>query len=1630
MKKTLLIFLLLLALAVSVFSSCKTGSGNKGDNGGQNDSNNSSSGDSNFGDYIFKNGSKLVVLVSSEEGSEENPESSAYSDLCNEVYQAFAMCDANLALEILPDTSAKAKREIMIGRCDRELSRQAYRTLERIEKESDEASYIIYSNGSSVAIAYDDDYEIAELAVKNFISDFVEGKTDLVLDAGYKLTKTVNVFEYYRELGEAEIEAQWEALRKSLVLDYTAYYKDDSKKALELVDETMKALRNFYSIYDKDSIVEWFANLYEPYICVCNALHGSDECLNTPYCGGAGFYFSNGGRDTFGFMPDLESTSQTFGFLKNSGMLDSVDKKISEAFPDGEVAKMVKWVQAMQLEDNGYFYHPQWSVQESNANLARIGRDLGHAVNILSAFGERPLYKTPSGVNVDGDATLPTSSISESKVMLTARLGKNSAVIGASRVLAAADSATPSHMLTEAAWRKYLNGLNIRTNSYLVANEISSSSDAIKARDAELRRMGANYSLVDILMEWFAQNQNPDTGTWHWGVTDDVYYANNGVLKIITTYQSLNREFPNPLKAIENAISAIVSEQPINHVCDLYNTWFAVYFICNNVRSFGSKDDVNEVIWKLRELAPEAIQLSVEKMSACLCDDGSFSYHPGVSSTSAQGLPVAPPGVSGGSVDGDVNATVICTYGNINYMMSALGFSVIPKLCTDADRRYFKSLIADMSQVIKKKELDPYDPKTFDEFNSGGFVGVPNAKDAPVGGYRFLCTDSSKGSYLIATDDPRNGAEGNVMKFHSGNGSWDRFIIPTQTGIGGDTIIFESDLCFENVTQKSSSGIDTKVTSGSLVQLVLGSGENATTGFYSLNIRVDNGVIRLCDMSSSKDGAPSSQYTYLGGGYEYGDWFYVRLEHYTVDEKNVRVKVYLGDTRESARLVAVSDNFFDYYANKIDNVNATPPAISVYMSSMLSVSTNMDIDLLFDNLTVYKKRVSYSREELPLNKNVDGPDQEEVKFDFTDSALPEGIELLTAGNTATVSGGRLNLQNGKISVPANYRTSGSNVASLSADILWNSGSGNLLSLTFKENQISTYNVMGFDFKVKTIGGVDYLVLVERMPSGSAGSVIDTVKIEKGKSTNIRIDFYHTENVALIYVDGEFVTASDATYANIRPRLIDSVEISSSGSVNIDNLIFERKKFDFAVAVEPEIPSDVHIFESSSSEEAKGAEISGAAVNGNALLSSGGYVKLPLLERAVVTSSHLVKFTVIPTSGYSGRYVRPAILDTDGNIIIAVDITVTETTDGYKVEVYETGKGGSYELVIGKCVVPYGKDITVCFSYFPADGAANLEICGDAIASTTVCYDVNVSGAAAYGAVYSIATNKVAVDDMAAESLYKYRTPVLFDGTNPENGAEKLTYDFSTATSLPKALTLSLKSGGSAVRISQAFKKIGSSAGTYSKALMLESKPGGNDEFTFLPSNETSDARRVVFETEMMVSSKSTASTLFQVMMTTTSGPKSNKLVDGSYMFMITVKDGKVLYSDTSSTGKDPASGDYRYESSYAEIAEVDEWFKLRVEYYEGDADGVRIVVKVNDGKKDIIVRDADGDRTVNKLVSNNYFGYRAVANPDAVPQNNIDQVLFYGQSGPTAVVYMDNTTFFGDNASYVDGDVNFQKELK
>ncbi len=1618
MKKQI-ILILVLALATALLCSCVT------DRGG--DSNLSSSDNFTGGDYIFKTGSQLNLVISETLGAPkvnvdgielDNPEyESKYAAVAETLQQALSSSDASPDILYVGDSTEKAAHEVILGRCDRVVSRQAYVELEKLPVSDGESRFVIYSNGTSVAIAFDDgDYDVAKIAIDFFISNYIEGRTYLTLSVGYKYSESVDMVAYYEEIGDREIAAQWASLESNILKEYKAYYSEDEAKAVELTEDTIAALKKFYGSFNSDALVSWFANLYEPKICVCNALYGSDECQNTPYCGGAGFYFSNSGRDTLGFMPDLESTAQVFGFLKKSGMLDSVNGDVSAAFPDGEVEKIVAWVKSLQDSEDGYFYHPQWSKQETQANNARMGRDLSHAVSILNTFGAKPIYDTPSGVSGE-DSTLPTSAIYPSSEALTGRLSSISSVSAASYVISAADT-VPSFLTSESAFRSYLKSFDIRTQSYLVANEISSVADQIKARDKEL----GTTTFTDILISWFEENQNPADGTWHWAATDDPYYANNGVLKVVTTYNKLGREFPNPLKAIDNAINALTCDTPINHVCDLYNTWFTISFICDNLRSYGNSDTASEVVWSLREQAPDAIAATTEKMSACLCEDGSYSYHPGKTQTTSQGLPVAAPTGADEPAKGDVNATVICTYGNITYMFGALGFSGAPSICTEADRIKFKNLIAGFDQVIKNDEIDPYNPDTFDEYSEGTSLSKT---------YNLLLGSSSATSSLTAIADPRDGAEGNVMQIQSDFASWDTFTFSTKTGIGGDAFVFESDICFESAEYKLSDGSVANVTDGYLMEIHLGSGQNSTKGFYKIMARAEKGSIYLFDYSSSMNGAASSQYTELYTGLSFGEWFHIKVEYFVVDDYTARAKVYVGSTRDDMELVRVSDNFFDYYANKIDNPDAEAAEIGVYTSSMISTTTAYRETILIDNFCAYKSRISYTKEELELSKNVDGPDQDEVIYNFAElEELPEEMEILSSDGTVSINGGYLSLSGGKLSLPANFRTSGANVASFGADILWTNGSSgnNLLSLLFTEGEVKVYNVIGFDFKVKAVDGESYLVIYERQSDGSAGVAIDSVKIAKNVSTNIRIDFYHAQNIALIYVDGSFVTASDAVYANSDPRIINRVTVASStGSISLNNIVFEKIKFDFATAVEPETPSDVHEFESVEAETERGVAFTNASVeNGYAVLTGkNSIISVPIDVRSPVTSAHLVKLTLL-----SGEELRLAIVDGSGNIIVAVDVTVEETSDGRLVKIYEAGKGGRYDLVIGSKTVDRSKDLTLSLIWHPDEMAANVEICGEAIASTSVCFDASSETLTpAYGALYGTTVGYVNIDDMTAESMYKYRTPVTLDGANAEDASETLTYDYSVASNLPKAVTMTLNAGGSCVRIEQALKKIGDANEEYSKALMIKSNAGANDRFVFNPSNTTAGASRVVFETEMMISSESTASTyLFQLMFTDPASVTGNI----TYMPTIGIIGNKVVMTDMSSTSK--TATDLRYENNFIVLAETDEWFKLRIEYYQGTAETVRIVIKLNDGEDIDIVKRSGTElevvSTVKAVVSDNYYGVRSETAPNAAPRNDIKQLVFYGQSAPNAVMYMDNTSFYGDGASCINTDINLVKTLK
>ena len=96
---------------------------------GGNKTTNPGTGTIENGQYIYKPGSALSLVVSNSAVSDvlesglENPEySEQYAELAGTLRAAIDASDANVKLTYVTDATAKVKHEIIFGRCNRELS--------------------------------------------------------------------------------------------------------------------------------------------------------------------------------------------------------------------------------------------------------------------------------------------------------------------------------------------------------------------------------------------------------------------------------------------------------------------------------------------------------------------------------------------------------------------------------------------------------------------------------------------------------------------------------------------------------------------------------------------------------------------------------------------------------------------------------------------------------------------------------------------------------------------------------------------------------------------------------------------------------------------------------------------------------------------------------------------------------------------------------------------------------------------------------------------------------------------------------------------------------------------------------------------------------------------------------------------------------------------------------------------------------------------------------------------------------------------------------------------------------------------------------------------------------------------
>ena len=491
-------------------------------------------------------------------------------------------------------------------------------------------------------------------------------------------------------------EMQWESLSQKILSEMTETMGDEAA-ARDYTERMIAEMKAFYTIYDAEKLTRWFAGLYEPNIVFD---FNATEEQKKRYSGGAGFYYSNSARDNYKrerdgneyqLLPDAETTAQAFGFFSNSGMLCTDDGKleIKDLFPAGEPEKMIRFIKALQDPESGNFYHPQWLSMLGTPDFwdSRRARDLGYGIGVLKSLNSAPTYNTPTGVKGDGilyDGTkVELASSPEAK-----KTDEEAPAPVSKRV--------HPHLESLETFEAYLNTLNLPGNSYFVGNELSSLSREIVERDKMVATPENPRPYATMLDKWIRSYQNPETGVWHDNVkhpVESVYYPNNGVLKIAAMYNTLGMPFPNPLAAAKSAFATITDPQPISHVCDLYNTWFTVDFICYNLKKYGGDPELaKKIIADVRMAAIPAVRATADKMGAGFRKpDGSFSYFANHSSNTSQNAPVALPNTD----EGDVNATVIFTYGILDFMFSALDFGEPIQICDESHRELFKSLISE-----------------------------------------------------------------------------------------------------------------------------------------------------------------------------------------------------------------------------------------------------------------------------------------------------------------------------------------------------------------------------------------------------------------------------------------------------------------------------------------------------------------------------------------------------------------------------------------------------------------------------------------------------------------------------------------------------------------------------------------------------------------------------------------------------------------------------------------------------------------------------------------------------------------------------------------------------------------------
>lgn len=1449
--------------------------------------------------------------------------------------------ERSVALNYAPADSDPHKHEIVLGRTDREISKAAILRLERLDKDSaDDLGYLIYSDGSSVAIVYEEDGDglMAKLAIEYFINNYV--KSTLVCKSGTVYSETLNILEdYYGARDEEYINGKW------------AEFEAASGK--ELTD----AFKRLYSIYSP-GMLSWMANLYDPDICVCVDLYGEAECSGTKYCGTGGFYYSNSARDTIGYLPDAESTNQTLNFLASSGMGYLYNDLYAEFLPKDMLDNIAEFILALQ-EPNGYFYHPQWGIEFTDTKIPRRARDLNWSVSILNHLGRRPNFTTPSGVQGSGAAPAVSP--------LTLKMG-NGSVIAVSGVVAANSESYAAHLQSLDDFKAYLEAFKIREESYYIGNELTSQTTQIIARDKEIGTESNPTPLMDYLIFWLNENQNPETGHWDYKKpTDDgydAYYGVNGLLKISGIYTDAHRVIPYAKEAAFSAMKAITDEQEIDAVVDLYNTWFAIRNILQNLRKYGDtadKAEADEIVRTLRAEAVRGVDVSREKISAFMKKDGSFSYGREYSAPNSQGCPAAVPN----SVEGDVNGNVIASTGLISYILGALELLEyrVP-LFGEKDRLEFIDTIENLSPITKVEDVTVPEPITF-EFDKVG--------SSPEDVTYELSKDTE--SYITVVKDPTDSGMGNVVEFASYSGGGDYLRVENETTSSlAKTAVFEGDFCLVDSDVEYS------------VQFAL-------KNLYMLAFKVIDGKIHVREVSSETSANGTEEE--LGIVADLGKWFSIKVEYYPGDHNSVRIKIYadtdLSDGKD-LKLYAVSDNYYDQSGIKYLKTEGKPSAN--YSGAEFYVMNKPNLKMYVDNINCYKLKTSYSPvidpDNQPLTFNVDAPDKERVVYDFAGNIIPDDIvyaasdgEIKTADEALSISFG-----GGKtapsVTYPLTVRTAGSRCGYVSFDIT--------VSEIAHGGRIALRGLDGG----KNIFGIDLVADGSRLSFAGVGkdseAPLGELVIEKGEKATVRLEYYHSEDRVFVYLDDAFVGESRNLYSEGYKMTMDafSVIVESSASIIIDNVITEKTDKSFGDAVKPIVDPKVWDFETEEEEvKLSGAKTKYTVVSGDTMIEldsskSAGSLSVPVNNRATLyTAANFDAEISITSASADGMTHLIEINAPNGKTLVSFALV----RKGTRIELYEVWNGETLSAPL----YTYStlKNIKLSLKIFADNKIIYVYNNGTAVAKSSIfaADDILLNG---YGnaVIKSGDTASVAlIDDVGFETLYELYSSVTVNSKgNTENSLKSpLTFESSNTGNIPGPVGVGLAGVNSDLRVERVERD-----GENTNVLSFYTVAGSNDFVNFTSPESLNGYSAVAFEADVLLDiSTEKDTTLYQIYF-------SSKDSKDKVYFLQFAKAGDSFYIVDKS---DQNNNDRTVANTLKTGLKGGEWFKFRVEYYRSAEGEVRFVVSIN------------GEVC---SVSDNYFGS---SSQGSSPAETVECFYFYTLSACEGTIVFDNVTLYGFNGS-------------